>query len=280
VGTTNVSPATVVSYDDFDAWGMTLESRSAINGDNRQRFRFTGKERDVESGYDYFGARYHDARIGRWLSVDQVAASYPGLTPFCYCADNPFRFVDSDGREIKLAPNSSIRDQKALASFKAAINSCPEGQTLWTRLDDGPDIVVGFPAGILLEPREKGTSHINYATVGPEEDPTDVKYAGGQLGMRTNSTSNANLRTFLEELYHFEFAHEDPHRDYMMKRTEDKTIRDYYKKRTEQLAKDDAEYLLAGIRKVRPKSENKKAETKSREVHKDKKQHDPQKDDK
>jgi YD repeat-containing protein len=36
----------------------------------RKRVKFTGKERDEENLYDYFGARYYDSRIGRWGGVD------------------------------------------------------------------------------------------------------------------------------------------------------------------------------------------------------------------
>jgi RHS repeat-associated protein len=99
VAITNVSPATVVSYDDYDAWGMILEGRSAVNGDGRPRFKFTGKERDAESKYDYFGARYYDARLGRFVSPDPHAISYPGINPYSYVGNNPLSFIDPTGMD-------------------------------------------------------------------------------------------------------------------------------------------------------------------------------------
>jgi len=33
-------------------------------------YRYTGKERDTESGLDYFGARYYGSNMGRWMSPD------------------------------------------------------------------------------------------------------------------------------------------------------------------------------------------------------------------
>ena len=61
----------------------------------------TGKERDSETGFSYFGARYYDSDIlTGWLSVDPMADKYPGLSPYAYCAWNPVRLVDPDGREI------------------------------------------------------------------------------------------------------------------------------------------------------------------------------------
>ena len=62
---------------------------------------FTGKERDSETGFSYFGARYYDSDLMTgWLSVDPMADKYPGLSPYAYCAWNPVKLVDPDGREI------------------------------------------------------------------------------------------------------------------------------------------------------------------------------------
>ena len=61
---------------------------------------FTGKERDSETGYGYFGARYMDYELmTMWLSVDPMSDKYPGISPYAYCAWNPIRLVDPDGRD-------------------------------------------------------------------------------------------------------------------------------------------------------------------------------------
>ena len=66
-----------------------------------ERFRFTGKERDEETGYGYFGARYMDHELTTmWLSVDPMADKYPSISPYAYCAWNPVKLVDPDGRDI------------------------------------------------------------------------------------------------------------------------------------------------------------------------------------
>ncbi|MCR4828532.1 MAG: hypothetical protein K5864_03615 [Bacteroidales bacterium] len=62
---------------------------------------FTGKERDEETGYSYFGARYLDhAPLTLWLSVDPMADKYPSISPYAYCAWNPLKLVDPEGEEI------------------------------------------------------------------------------------------------------------------------------------------------------------------------------------
>ena len=59
-----------------------------------------GKERDEETGYGYFGARYMDHELmTMWLSVDPLADKYPSLSPYAYCAWNPVKLVDPDGNE-------------------------------------------------------------------------------------------------------------------------------------------------------------------------------------
>ena len=69
--------------------------------DNHDYPTSTGKERDSETGFSYFGARYYDSDIlTGWLSVDPMADKYPSLSPYAYCAWNPVKLVDPDGEEI------------------------------------------------------------------------------------------------------------------------------------------------------------------------------------
>ena len=63
-------------------------------------YTFSGKEKDVETGYGYFGARYYDSALSIWLSVDPMSDKYPSMSPYNYCANNPVVLVDPDGREV------------------------------------------------------------------------------------------------------------------------------------------------------------------------------------
>jgi len=67
--------------------------------------QFTAKERDGESGLDYFLARYSSAMIGRFTSPDPRMASARARSPqtwnrYSYVANNPLRFIDPDGQEL------------------------------------------------------------------------------------------------------------------------------------------------------------------------------------
>ena len=66
-----------------------------------ERFTFTGKERDEETGYSYFSARYLDHEIlTSFLSVDRYAGKYPFISPYAYCTWNPIKLTDPTGDTI------------------------------------------------------------------------------------------------------------------------------------------------------------------------------------
>ena len=67
---------------------------------NNTSNKFTGKERDTETGYDYFGARYYDSRIGRWLQTEPLYNKYLQFSPYQYGLLNPMILKDIDGKWI------------------------------------------------------------------------------------------------------------------------------------------------------------------------------------
>ena len=67
--------------------------------------KFTGKERDSESGLDYFGARYYGSTLGRFLSVDPASAGADPTNPqswnaYSYVLNNPLSNTDPNGQDI------------------------------------------------------------------------------------------------------------------------------------------------------------------------------------
>ena len=98
-----------IGYDDYYPFGAQMPGRSYTSGTPTKE-KFTGKERDTETGLDYFGARYYDSSIGRWLAIDPKASKYPAWSPYNYTMDNPLNLIDPDGMSA-LPPDDIIVKQ-------------------------------------------------------------------------------------------------------------------------------------------------------------------------
>lgn len=88
-----------ISYEEYHPYGTT-SYRSAKSGFDLslKQYRFSGKERDDETGLYYFGARYYAAWLGRWTSGDP-AGFVDGLNLYLFARNNPANFVDKVGFE-------------------------------------------------------------------------------------------------------------------------------------------------------------------------------------
>ena len=67
--------------------------------------KFTGKERDSESGLDYFGARFYGSALGRFTSPDPLGGHYEDpqtLNKYAYVRNNPLTLTDPTGLDIWL----------------------------------------------------------------------------------------------------------------------------------------------------------------------------------
>jgi RHS repeat-associated protein len=92
--------ATIQYLADYYSFGKIV--REYINaGTAAEKYQYTGKERDTESGYDNFNARNYHSEVGRFLSVDPLAEKFPAWSPYCFVMNNPLRLVDPDGRAPK-----------------------------------------------------------------------------------------------------------------------------------------------------------------------------------
>lgn len=85
---------------DYYPFGLKMPGRAFVSGSEHNKHLFTGKERDSETGWDYFGARYYHPAIGRWMAVDPLAEKFPSLSPYNYVANNPVANFDPDGKVL------------------------------------------------------------------------------------------------------------------------------------------------------------------------------------
>ena len=79
-----------------------------------KRYRYIGKEKDLESGLYYYGARYYAAWTCRFISVDPLASTYAQLTPYNYADNNPINDFDIDGMQDGGSPQIPQNQQKEI----------------------------------------------------------------------------------------------------------------------------------------------------------------------
>jgi RHS repeat-associated protein len=86
-----------------NAFGMVMPERSFSN--EKYRYGFNGKENDNEvkgnGNQQDYGLRIYDPRLGRFLSVDPLAASFAWNSPYCFAENSPIWGIDLDGGEFR-----------------------------------------------------------------------------------------------------------------------------------------------------------------------------------
>ena len=79
------------------------------------RLYCNGKEKDWESGFHYYGARYYwSEMLTGWLSVDPMVDKYPSISPYAYCAWNPVKLIDPNGMDTSICYTQTDDNQKTM----------------------------------------------------------------------------------------------------------------------------------------------------------------------
>ena len=115
-----------------------------------------GKEKDYESGFHYYGARYYWSELlTGWLSVDPMMDKYRSISSYAYCAWNPVMLIDPDGCMIddytaKL--DGTIEKKKTNDNFDRFYVETSNGQVVQVaqlnkvKAKDGATTLVEFPS--------------------------------------------------------------------------------------------------------------------------------------
>lgn len=90
--------AKLISYEEYHPFGTTAyQARNAAIKSAAKHYRYTGMERDEETGLEYHSARYYLPWLGRWLSSDPIGIG-DGVNVYAYVANNPINTKDPTGQ--------------------------------------------------------------------------------------------------------------------------------------------------------------------------------------
>ncbi len=124
-----------LNYEEYTPYGGSAFIAFTSNdiGNNtgsaeQKRYRYSGKERDDETGLYYYGARYYVPWIGQWIKADPTGKK-DGLNLFVFTRNNPSNFVDLIGETTKESSSSTLKTDD-VEIYKKTRGRLREGQKL------------------------------------------------------------------------------------------------------------------------------------------------------
>jgi RHS repeat-associated protein len=185
-GTLNSSDKTfvaqVISYEEYYPYGSTAYQAMDNQTETAKRYRYTGMERDEESGLNYHSARYYVPWLGRWASCDPEGISVdadksrPASNSYSYVRQNPVHFFDPGGQreigfdELTIKP-IKLKETPQKISVPVELFKGIEAAFKFTSTQPQP----GFNSNVKREVEATG---IYYETVNNEK-----KVQGGTIGI-------------------------------------------------------------------------------------------------
>lgn len=107
---------TLINKEEYYPFGET-----SFGSYERKRYRYSGKEKDQESGLYYYGARYYMAMGCRFISTDPHSFNYENLSPYSYVANNPLLYIDPDGKDIEVGKKKTEQEKVAVPEPKTKL---------------------------------------------------------------------------------------------------------------------------------------------------------------
>lgn len=118
------STAQIISYEEYHPYGTTAyQAKNAAINSTAKRYRYTGMERDEETGLEYHSARYYLPWLGRWLSGDPIGTG-DGVNIYAYVKNRPSNNLDKSGKQAN-SPNmpTIYLDESGKFSLEPPTNS-------------------------------------------------------------------------------------------------------------------------------------------------------------
>jgi RHS repeat-associated protein len=111
--------ASIITYEEYFPFGTTSYQYGRSEKEvQEKRYRYTGKERDEESGLGYHSARYYASWLCRWTAADPIGIG-DGLNRYSYVKNNPIKKIDPEG---KAEADTSTVDVNKLRPINEELN--------------------------------------------------------------------------------------------------------------------------------------------------------------
>ena len=123
---------------------ITNEYSPMWQNGNIPKYAFNAKELDEETGMYYYEARYYQPPV--FVSRDPLFEKYPTFSPYTYCANNPIKFIDPDGRDVEPVvdeENKTITFRAKYYTSKKNADDLKKGLDVWNNLSGCYKYVIG-----------------------------------------------------------------------------------------------------------------------------------------
>jgi len=157
--------------------------------DTRTESRYTGKERDTESGLDYFGARYYASNMGRFMSADWSPNIQPvpyaslgdpqSLNLYIYAGNNPLSRFDLDGHNWFTQFAQGLADSTYRPFVQIVEHPIATAQGIGTAIEH--PIVTGRAIGSAVVGTVEAAAHGDGRAIGQIVGTVGMAVAGGAI---------------------------------------------------------------------------------------------------
>jgi RHS repeat-associated protein len=158
---------------------------------------FTGKERDTESGNDYFGARYYASAMGRWLSPDPKMISKQRMIDpqqwdmYSYARNSPLVAYDPDGKEVRFKDEATA--QHAVSDYRAQLPKNQGGAVNYKAREGGGFMLTVDPKAAADAGSKSRLGELS--TVATSKKVAEVNYVGKDDPITYNKGTNTDSPT-------------------------------------------------------------------------------------
>lgn len=185
----------IVASSDFGVFGDLRLSTGTVSSD----YKFTGKELDQENNLEYFGARYYDSGLARFVSIDPVLlgdfskflANPQALNSYSYALNNPIALIDPFGLStatVNPMPDSGWQLDDVMGQFNGVtayyngINSYSQAHSCVEYAKRYMEQIYGIRLGSVVNPNNMWSSVniLNERLGKVNSDYTLMRYVNGR----------------------------------------------------------------------------------------------------